>query len=77
MENAKFAIGPSIKNGFYYDIDFEGAQIALEDLEKIESEMNKIVKEDLPIIREEISRKEAIEFLKSTAICIKSKYCRN
>ncbi len=63
-KNAKFAIGPSIKNGFYYDIDFEGAQIALEDLEKIESEMNKIVKEDLPIIREEISRKEAIEFFK-------------
>ena len=45
---AKFAIGPSIKNGFYYDIDFEGAQIAPEDLDKIETEMNNIVKQDLP-----------------------------
>lgn len=63
-KNAKFAIGPSIKNGFYYDIDFEGAQIAPEDLEKIEAEMNKIVKEDLPIVREEMPRNEAIEFFK-------------
>ena len=63
-KNAKFAIGPSIKNGFYYDIDFEGAQIAPEDLEKIEAEMNKIVKEDLPIVREEMPRFEAIEFFK-------------
>lgn len=63
-KNAKFAIGPSIKNGFYYDIDFEGATIAPEDLDRIEAEMNKIVKEDLPIVREEISRKDAIEFFK-------------
>ncbi len=63
-KNAKFAIGPSIKNGFYYDIDFEGAQIAPEDLDKIEAEMNKIVKEDLPIVREEMSRSNAIEFFK-------------
>ena len=62
--DAKFAIGPSIKNGFYYDIDFEGAVIAPEDLEKIEAEMAKIVKEDLPIVREEMSRLEAIEFFK-------------
>ena len=63
-KDAKFAIGPSIKNGFYYDIDFEGAQIAPEDLPKIEAEMNKIVKEDLPIVREEMSRLQAIEFFK-------------
>ncbi len=63
-KNAKFAIGPSIKNGFYYDIDFEGAQIAPEDLDKIETEMNNIVKQDLPIVREEISRTEAIELFK-------------
>ena len=63
-KNSKFAIGPSIKNGFYYDIDFEGATIAPEDLDRIEAEMNKIVKEDLPIVREEISRKDAIEFFK-------------
>ena len=63
-KNAKFAIGPSIKNGFYYDIDFEGTIIAPEDLEKIEAEMTKIVKEDLPIVREEMSREEAIEFFR-------------
>lgn len=63
-KNAKFAIGPSVKNGFYYDIDFEGAQIAPEDLDKIEAEMNNIVKQDLPIVREEISRTEAIELFK-------------
>ena len=61
-KDAKFAIGPSIKNGFYYDIDFEGAVIAPEDLEKIEAEMAKIVKEDLPIVREEMSRLDAIKF---------------
>lgn len=58
---AKFAIGPAIKNGFYYDIDFEGAVIAPEDLEKIEAEMAKIVKQDLPIVREDISREDAIK----------------
>ena len=61
-KDAKFAIGPSIKNGFYYDIDFEGAVIAPEDLEKIEAEMARIVKEDLPIVREEMSRLDAIKF---------------
>lgn len=63
-KNAKFAIGPSIKNGFYYDIDFEGAVLAPEDLEKIEAEMAKIVQEDLPIVRKEMPRKEAIEFFR-------------
>lgn len=61
---AKFAIGPAIKNGFYYDVDFAGSVIAPEDLEKIEAEMSAIVKQDLPICREEMSRKEAIEFFK-------------
>ena len=63
-KDAKFAIGPAIKNGFYYDVDFEGAVIAPEDLEKIEAEMAKIVKEDLPIVREEMSRLEAIQYFK-------------
>ena len=62
---AKFAIGPSVANGFYYDVDFEGDVIAPEDLEKIEAEMAKIVKEDLPIVREEMSRTDAIEFFRT------------
>ncbi len=63
-KNAKFAIGPAIKNGFYYDIDFEGAQVVPEDLEKIEKEMHQIVKENLPIVREEMDRLSAIEFFR-------------
>ncbi len=63
-KNAKFAIGPAIKNGFYYDIDFEGDVIAPEDLEKIEKEMVEIVKQNLPIVREEMPRLQALEFFK-------------
>lgn len=63
-KDAKFAIGPAIKNGFYYDIDFEGAVIAPEDLERIEKEMANIVALDLPIVREEMPRTEALEFFR-------------
>lgn len=45
--DTKLAIGPSIENGFYYDVDRE-TPFAAEDLEKIEKEMKKIVKEALP-----------------------------
>ncbi|MDL2295065.1 threonine--tRNA ligase, partial [Ruminococcaceae bacterium OttesenSCG-928-D13] len=58
--NAKFAIGPAIDNGFYYDFDVSPAFTA-EDLEGIEAEMKKIVKEDLPITRREVSPAEAME----------------
>ncbi|MEG1527656.1 MAG: threonine--tRNA ligase [Clostridia bacterium] len=57
---AKVAIGPSIKNGFYYDIEFDH-EITQEDLPKIEAEMAKIVKEDLPLVRHEVSKPDAIE----------------
>ena len=64
-KDAKFAIGPAIKNGFYYDIDFEGAVITVDDLDRIEKEMAKIVAEDLPIVREEMPRLQAIEFFRA------------
>ncbi|WP_163527878.1 threonine--tRNA ligase [Halobacillus ihumii] len=51
-------VGPVIENGFYYDLDLENS-ITVEDLAKIEKEMNKIISENLEIKREEISRKEA------------------
>lgn len=57
--DAKIAIGPVIKNGFYYDFDLEH-RFTPEDLEKIEEEMKKIIVEDLPIVREEISNSEAV-----------------
>lgn len=63
-KDAKFAIGPAIKNGFYYDIDLGGAVIAPEDLDKIESEMAKIVQQNIPIVREVINRLDAIEYFK-------------
>ncbi len=61
--DAKLGIGPAIKDGFYYDIDIP-ATISEEDLEKIEKEMKKIVKENIPIRREELSREDAIKLFK-------------
>ncbi len=61
--NVKLAIGPSIENGFYYDIDSE-EPITEADLEKIEAEMKKIVKEDLPLERFTMPREEAIAYFK-------------
>ncbi len=57
---AKLAIGPAIDNGFYYDFDVKDP-FTPEDLERIEEEMAKIVKEDYKIERFEMSRQEAIE----------------
>lgn len=58
---AKLAIGPSIVNGFYYDFDVEKPFLP-EDLEKIEAEMKKIVKEKLPLERFEMTPDEAIKY---------------
>ena len=58
----KLAIGPSIDNGFYYDFDTE-KPFTPEMLEAIEKEMKKIIKEDLPLERFELPRKEAIKFM--------------
>ena len=61
--DTKLAIGPSIEDGFYYDIDRETPLVA-EDLEKIEAEMKKIVKEDFPIKQYTMPRAEAIAYFK-------------
>ncbi|MDA2380465.1 threonine--tRNA ligase [Bacillus cereus] len=55
----ELGIGPVIENGFYYDIDMEEA-ITVEDFKKIEKEMQKIVNENLEIVRHEVPRAEAI-----------------
>ena len=55
----KLGIGPVIEDGFYYDIDLEQS-LTPEDLMKIEKEMERIVQENLPIRRREVSREEAI-----------------
>ncbi|MCQ2011604.1 threonine--tRNA ligase [Sporolactobacillus sp. STSJ-5] len=61
--DVKLGIGPVIKNGFYYDVDMEHS-LSNEDFPKIEKEMKKIVSENLPIVRKEVSRSEAIDLFK-------------
>ena len=63
-KDIKLAIGPSIDAGFYYDFDTE-YRFSEEDFAKIEEEMKKIIKEDLPIERFELPRKEAIQLMKN------------
>ena len=60
--HAKLAIGPSIENGFYYDIDVE-PKLQESDLEKIEEEMKKIIKENLKIESFKLSREEALKLM--------------
>ncbi len=61
-KDVKLAIGPAIDSGFYYDFDSE-YRFSEEDFEKIEEEMKKIIKEDLPIERFELPRKEALKLM--------------
>lgn len=61
--DVKLAIGPSIADGFYYDVDSE-TPLTADDLTKIEAEMKKVVKEALPITRFTKSRQDAIDYFK-------------
>lgn len=61
--DAKFAIGPSIENGFYYDIDLE-QRLTMDDLAKLEAEMKKIAKEDQKLERFELPKEEALAWAK-------------
>ena len=58
--NAKMAIGPVIQDGFYYDIDTE-TPLTPDDLQKIESRMNELIKKDYDVIREVVSRDKAMQ----------------
>ena len=62
--HAKFWVGPVIEEGFYYDIDLGDDVITEEDLPKIEKEMKKCAKDNKRIVRQEISKKEALEKFK-------------
>ncbi|MDR1939620.1 MAG: TGS domain-containing protein, partial [Clostridiales bacterium] len=59
----KLAIGPSVENGFYYDFDFV-SKISAEDFQKIEAEMNKIIKADFVIEKFSLSKADAIKQVK-------------
>ena len=61
--HAKFAFGPAPQNGFYYDVDLGDVKLAHEDLEAIEKEMKKIVKQNLPIKAFTLPRDEAIAYM--------------
>ena len=58
----KLAIGPAIDNGFYYDFD-RGTPFSIEELANIEKEIDKIIKEDLPLVRSTLPGEEAISFM--------------
>ena len=62
--NAKFWVGPVIEEGFYYDIDLGDITLTNDDLASIEKEMKKIAKDGKRIVREEITKKEALEKFK-------------
>ena len=62
--SSKLAIGPTIDNGFYYDIETEDA-ISIDDLKKIEDEMTKIVKTKSSITKKLVSKEEALKIFKS------------
>ena len=64
-KEAKFWVGPVIEDGFYYDIDLGDEKITDETLEKIEREMKKISKDGKRIVRQEISKSEALEMFKN------------
>ncbi|XID93282.1 threonine--tRNA ligase [Paenibacillaceae bacterium WGS1546] len=74
-DNVKLGIGPVIEDGFYYDIDMEQS-ITPEDLARIEKEMEKIVQENLPIVRREVSREEAIRIYEEVADPLKLELIR-
>ncbi len=63
--NAKLGIGPAIENGFYYDFELPVSLIP-EDLIKIESEMKSIIKENLPIVKETLSKQDAMKRLQAS-----------
>src|SRR5699024_8485269 len=63
-DDVNFGVGPVIEEGFYYDIDMDEA-ITTEDLPRIEKEMQRIIDENLEIVRTELTREEAIEKFKA------------
>lgn len=59
---AKFGVGPAIKDGFYYDIDLGDTKISEGDFSKIEKEMRKIISQDLPFVHQDVSIDQAVEW---------------
>ncbi len=62
---SKFGVGPTVEEGFYYDMDIKDAGVTINDLAKIEKEMHKISEENIAIIHTVVSKKEALEIFKN------------
>ncbi|MDI9339820.1 MAG: threonine--tRNA ligase [Sediminibacterium sp.] len=59
---SKFAIGPPVENGFYYDIDFGDKTFSIDEVEKVEAKMLELARQNNPYIREEISKADAVSY---------------
>lgn len=64
---SKFAIGPPVENGFYYDIDFGDKSFSIDEVEKVEAKMLELARQNSPFIREEIAKAEAIKYFTEKA----------
>lgn len=74
--DAKFGIGPSIKDGFYYDIRFS-KPISDDDMPKIEAEMRKLSQEKIPIVRDELPMEDAVRFFSERGEDLKVEMIQN
>ncbi|HOJ68014.1 MAG TPA: threonine--tRNA ligase, partial [Candidatus Hydrogenedentes bacterium] len=74
--NAKLAFGPPVENGFYYDFDFGDEPIGEADLPEVENRMRKIIKKNVPFVREEKSIDDAIRYLEDRGEIYKVEYAR-
>ena len=61
-DNVKFAIGPPIENGFYYDVDFGEKAFSSDDLPKIEAKMKELAKQKNEFVRKEVSKADALSY---------------
>ncbi len=75
-EKVQLGIGPTIENGFYYDIDME-SKLTEEHLKQIEEKMKEIIKRDLPVVRHEVSREKAIALFSERGQTLKSELIRD
>jgi threonyl-tRNA synthetase len=60
--NAKFAIGPPVENGFYYDIDFGDKSFSIDELEKVETKMIELARKNSEFVRKDVSKADAIKY---------------
>ena len=75
-EKVQLGIGPTIENGFYYDIDMT-KKLAEEDLKVIEDKMKEIIKRNAPVVRHEVSREEAIKLFTDKGQSLKCELIRD